>query len=530
MSVNMLARRIVIAMLFALLTGIVSVVAVVTPAHAEAGYPYETSDYSNHLFSAAEPVGEITVLSPADGASYAAYPTGSYSFPDRTGTFSPVLFEGSADPVTVSWESAGVSGDVNVDITMDGETIHTVTVAASAGSFTWQPTVEYGLTYSQYANCRAVVTSLSDPLVEGTSPTFAIIPWGTVVQEWNGLKVYSNFPRPNWIAPGASGIPVFGDSGAGFRYQCVELAQRWTTQTQHWQDKNGNALPDHWAGLFAKDMLTGARDTFGLPTVSNDHTAASPPDAGDLLVWGTGQYGHVAVVGALEGDRIPIYEENGANLEGTRALALGRDSGKVWVDEAGVIGWIKPLQRYTFSDIDSSPYRQAIESLAQAGVVNGFFDGTFGPGKLVIRQQFAKMIVKTLGLPVTGLEVCPFADVGKGMGEDPFYPDKYVAVCAQSDITKGKDATHFAPYDDITRQQLTTMIVRAANLPDPPADYAPSFSSVQFYPYEHYLNARKAAYAGLLDGLQEVGSSYDFFRAASRGECAQLLYNLLRTQ
>ena len=74
------------------------------------------------------------------------------------------------------------------------------------------------------------------------------------------------------------------------------------------------------------------------------------------------------------------------------------------------------------------------------------------------------------------------------------------------------------------------MIVRAANLPDPPADYAPSFSPIQFYPDEHYLNARKAAYAGLLDGLQEAGSSYDFLRAASRGECAQLLHNLLQIQ
>ena len=75
------------------------------------------------------------------------------------------------------------------------------------------------------------------------------------------------------------------------------------------------------------------------------------------------------MVGAVEGDHIRVYEENGANLEGTRTLALGRSSGKVWVDQEGVIGWIKPLQRYSFTDIDSSPYKQAIESIAQAGII-----------------------------------------------------------------------------------------------------------------------------------------------------------------
>ncbi len=70
------------------------------------------------------------------------------------------------------------------------------------------------------------------------------------------------------------------------------------------------------------------------------------------------------------------------------------------------------------------------------------------------------------------------------------------------------------------------MIARAANLSEPPAAYAPTFTAAQFSPNEHYLNARKAAYAGLLDGLLGVGPSYNFFAGSTRGECAQLLYNL----
>ncbi|HLA82769.1 MAG TPA: S-layer homology domain-containing protein [Thermoleophilia bacterium] len=183
-----------------------------------------------------------------------------------------------------------------------------------------------------------------------------------------------------------------------------------------------------------------------------------------------------------------------------------------------------------FSDAAGSPYETAIYELADRGIIAGFEDGTFRPNDPVSRQQFAKMIVKTLGISVTGSEVCPFVDVGSAAGSDPFYPNKYVAVCATHGITQGKTPTTFAPYDNITRQQLISMVARAAGLPEPPADYAPPFAEGQFYPAEHYLNARKAAYAGLLDGLQGMGPSYNYFAASTRGECAQLLYNLLQTQ
>jgi hypothetical protein len=181
-----------------------------------------------------------------------------------------------------------------------------------------------------------------------------------------------------------------------------------------------------------------------------------------------------------------------------------------------------------FSDISSSPYKTAIESLATAGAITGFEDGTFRPNASVTRQQFAKMIVKTLGFTVTGTEVCPFTDVAAQMGVDPFYPSKYVAVCAAHGITTGKTATTFAPGDNITRQQLITMVVRAAGLPDPPAGYTPSpeFTARQFSTSEHYKNARKAAYQKILYDLQGVGPAYNFLAPSTRGECAQLLYDL----
>ena len=180
-----------------------------------------------------------------------------------------------------------------------------------------------------------------------------------------------------------------------------------------------------------------------------------------------------------------------------------------------------------FSDIASSPYEKAIEALAAAGIVTGFPDDTFHPDDPVTRQQFAKMIVKTMGYQVTASEVCPFTDVAAQVGTDPLYPSKYVAVCADHGITKGKTPTTFAPGDNITREQLITMVVRAAGFPDPPKSYTVEFSASQFSAEEHYLNARTAYYREILSGLEGVGPAYDFRAPASRGECAQMLYQLL---
>ncbi len=180
----------------------------------------------------------------------------------------------------------------------------------------------------------------------------------------------------------------------------------------------------------------------------------------------------------------------------------------------------------SFSDVAGSPYATAIYDLAGRGIITGFDDGTFRPSASVTRQQFAKMIVKTLGYAVTGAEICPFTDVAAQSGSDAFYPSKYVAVCALRGITTGKTATRFDPASTITHQQLITMVARATGLADPPAGYTPPFGAGQFSLADHYANARRAAFAGLLDGLQGMGPGYDFAGPSSRGECAQVLHNV----
>jgi len=171
-------------------------------------------------------------------------------------------------------------------------------------------------------------------------------------------------------------------------------------------------------------------------------------------------------------------------------------------------------------------YYAQISDLAARGIVSGFEDGSFQPDEWVTRQQFAKMIVLAQGYPVSENDVCSFGDVQKDAGS--LYPDNYVAVCAAEGVTQGKTSTHFAPYDNMSRAQLITMVARAAGLSElPPGE--PPFAD---FSADHYPWAAKAYQAGLLDGLEEFkggySGAYDFWDNATRGEVCALLYSLLQ--
>jgi hypothetical protein len=181
-----------------------------------------------------------------------------------------------------------------------------------------------------------------------------------------------------------------------------------------------------------------------------------------------------------------------------------------------------------FSDVSGGhPYASAIDDLSSRGIINGFPDGTFGPGKPVTRQQFAKMIVRTMEIPVSESDVCPFGDVQVGGYADPLFPDNYIAACATYEITKGTSPTTFSPGTQISRAQVVTMVVRAVQKVQPDmalADISPSTWGNNFDPV-HGPTAAIAQGSGFLLGLPLA--DLDPWGVMPRGEVAQVLHNVL---
>jgi len=183
-----------------------------------------------------------------------------------------------------------------------------------------------------------------------------------------------------------------------------------------------------------------------------------------------------------------------------------------------------------FSDVSSSnPYYVQIQVMSQLGVVDGFPDGSFRPGAEVTRQQFAKMLVLSMRIPVSELDTCAFSDVQLS-GPNSLYPDNYIAALSRDGIVTGVTpiATSglFKPGDKISLAQLITMCTRASGrtLVEPPASYKCTWGN---FGAPHWAISRKAQYNGLLREFPLSGMNP--WRAATRAEAAALLFNLMGT-
>ena len=178
-----------------------------------------------------------------------------------------------------------------------------------------------------------------------------------------------------------------------------------------------------------------------------------------------------------------------------------------------------------FSDTGNSPYKDAIQNLGAWKMVGGYADGTFKPDNPLQREQFAKMAVLTMGYAVTAADVSTFTDTPAAAATDPLYPGSYVAVGVKNNIIKGYTATTFGFYDNLTRQQAITIIVRASGtaLATPTAGYK---GVLDYSDPSHGADIKKAEFNGLLAGIADLGS-WDTTKNATRGEAAQLLSALL---
>ena len=173
-------------------------------------------------------------------------------------------------------------------------------------------------------------------------------------------------------------------------------------------------------------------------------------------------------------------------------------------------------------------YATPLADLKSRSIMVGDVSGDMHADDPVTRQQFAKLIALTVGLQVTEADICAFKDVTRS-GPGGLFPDNYVAAVAARGITTGLSGGLFAPYEDIARGQVVSMVVRAVKavrpqvLVQPPGSYRATWDA-PLAP-THNLNAALAEHNGLLGGLSLA--DLDPWGAMSRGEVAQVLYNLV---
>ena len=109
-----------------------------------------------------------------------------------------------------------------------------------------------------------------------------------------------------------------------------------------------------------------------------------------------------------------------------------------------------------FADVPRTEwFAPAVDFVKAEGLMNGVGNNLFNPGGAVTRAMVATVLYRMMDEPdVTG-KTCPFVDVP--VGEWYF---NAIVWAADAGVTTGTDATHFNPFQPITREQMATMIMR----------------------------------------------------------------------
>ncbi|MGG1554086.1 S-layer homology domain-containing protein [Paenibacillus ferrarius] len=116
----------------------------------------------------------------------------------------------------------------------------------------------------------------------------------------------------------------------------------------------------------------------------------------------------------------------------------------------GVIEYSK-----TFGDITGHWAQKDIELMASKLVLKGVTDETFAPENRVTRAEFATLLVRALGL-ADNPKAAAFSDVNGG----DWYAG-YIGAAVEAGLVSGFDNHTFHPNENITREQMATMVASA---------------------------------------------------------------------
>lgn len=113
-----------------------------------------------------------------------------------------------------------------------------------------------------------------------------------------------------------------------------------------------------------------------------------------------------------------------------------------------------------FTDLDLSAwYHQDTDYCIGEGLMNGTGERTFEPNLNLTRAMLVTILYRAEGTPETINRSIPFSDIEL----DAYYTNA-VIWAKQNGIVEGYDENIFAPDDNITREQLVTILFRYAQL------------------------------------------------------------------
>lgn len=168
-----------------------------------------------------------------------------------------------------------------------------------------------------------------------------------------------------------------------------------------------------------------------------------------------------------------------------------------------------------FKDIQGNESEIYIRHLHDAGLLDGYDDGTFKPGNTISRAEFFTMMVRAMGYPVVTEEDTTFTDIADHWGK------QYILTAIQHGLVKGNDDGTIKPDDKVTIGQIALVIDRAFSL----KTYDKDGVYANLPKHNHYAkeSVKKMLDAGVLKTEDSTYKQFDIDRPAVRAECAMMI-------
>lgn len=183
---------------------------------------------------------------------------------------------------------------------------------------------------------------------------------------------------------------------------------------------------------------------------------------------------------------------------------------------------VEPEEKVPFTDINGHWAADVIGKVYIDGIMNGVSDTEFGPDLTLTRGMVVTILYGLEGKPEVTAEN-KFTDVS----EDQYYCNA-VIWAYENGIVKGMGENVFAPNDNITRQQLATIMLQYAKFQG--ADVSKT-TSLAAYKDADQVSAwavegmEWAVANGIISGKGD--GILDAQGTATRAECAQIIYNFI---
>lgn len=157
---------------------------------------------------------------------------------------------------------------------------------------------------------------------------------GTVVDEFNGVKVYYNgkisHVSERNIAPDGYNL--------GLKYQCVEFIKR------YYYERFNHKMPDSYghAKQFFDDSIPDGNFNPKRNLLQFHNGSPTKPQVDDIIVLGWSKYGHVAIISKVTDNDIEIVQQNPGPTASSRVtFPLIYKDGLWKIDSFRVLGYLR---------------------------------------------------------------------------------------------------------------------------------------------------------------------------------------------